>query len=264
MFSGDYKTDITESKGYIKEENIKKNRRLYYKYIEKYPEYISGHPIPKTLVGVTVHLSLIESYRNKEDGLEEAVLAASEKLFFKISSIEDTLNYYKLRNYMILDREQEKRLFDEKGFYKAGNLKLIGITEERYNSLSDNAKTWFTRGKGFLSKDPKKWDTKKFYIKIDKSWVKNSCSYEYIDYLYYTNWEEERKHEEYRKAIGYNGFMKIWHDKGYPKSEYSYTRKVDHKRDRKTLRNECFDIMKRFNPLEEDLIEDLDEDLIVA
>lgn len=109
--------------------------------------FVEVEPI---LIGYEIHLELIEAYKNKEEGLNEAIIASSEKLIFSekafywrnfrksenIDFNKSVYDYYP-KEY-ILDN-----YFDESKKLIRGKLKLSKITDEIFDNLSEEAKKYF-------------------------------------------------------------------------------------------------------------------------
>ncbi|MBQ9538792.1 MAG: hypothetical protein IJU95_05935 [Treponema sp.] len=115
-------------------------------------EYVE---IPRILAGYKVRLALIQSLRNKDVGLSEAVDAATSCLVFSgkpfrlcnLKSYRTIYNAVELRMYRMcwLDREEkiEAAFFKDK-IYQKGRLELLDLDGYDYKKLSSAAKKYFS------------------------------------------------------------------------------------------------------------------------
>ncbi|MBP5156310.1 MAG: hypothetical protein ILP18_00365 [Treponema sp.] len=111
--------------------------------------------IPRTLAGYKVRLSLIESLRNKDEGLSEAVDAATSYLVFSdkpfrlcnLKSYRTIYNSIAHRVYRIRwlnkDEKVEDTFFKDK-IYQKGRLELLDLDEHDYRKLSPAAQKYFS------------------------------------------------------------------------------------------------------------------------
>ncbi len=111
--------------------------------------------IPRMLAGYKVRLALIESLRNKDEGLSEAVDAATSHLVFSdkpfrlynLKSYRTIHNAIEHRFYRIrwLNREEklEATFFKDK-LYQKGRLELLDLDERDYRKLSPSARKYFS------------------------------------------------------------------------------------------------------------------------
>lgn len=120
------------------------NERLARKSIS----FVEVEPI---LIGYELHLELIEAYKNKEDGLNEAIIASSEKLIFSEKSFywrnfktSKNIESPKIYDFNIgLTQYIFENYFDESKKLIRGKLKLSKITDEIFDKLSEEAKKYF-------------------------------------------------------------------------------------------------------------------------
>lgn len=105
--------------------------------------------IPRTLVGYKVHLEEIESLRNKDEGLSEAIAASTS--YFRFS--EKPFRLCNLKSFRTIfngnwgsGREKMEAFFFKYKIYQKGKLELLDIREEQYKKLSPAAQKYFIQG----------------------------------------------------------------------------------------------------------------------
>ncbi len=94
--------------------------------------------IPRTLVGYKVHLEEIESLRNKDEGLSEAIAASTS--YFRFS--EKPFRLCNLKSFRTIfngnwgsGREKMEAFFFKDKIYQKGKLELLDIREEQYKNF---------------------------------------------------------------------------------------------------------------------------------
>lgn len=105
--------------------------------------------IPRTLVGYMVRLELIESMRNKDEGLSEAISASTSFLRFsekpfRLCNLKSSHTAFDRQ--WLSGQDRIEAIFFKNKNYQKGKLELLDITEEQYKKLSPAAKNYFTEG----------------------------------------------------------------------------------------------------------------------
>lgn len=104
--------------------------------------------IPKTLAGYKVHLVPIESLKNKDDGLTEAIEASSAYLIFsekpfRLCNLKNRINFGSA--HWFNNQKKMEEIYFSKKLYKKGNLTLLDISEHTFKKLSPNAQKYFVQ-----------------------------------------------------------------------------------------------------------------------
>lgn len=212
----------------------------------KYSEYVHVSPI---LAGVRVHLTLIESMKNREEGLNEAVEAASSYLYFSAdSSRRIELSKLYLKNYGNFSDKYNSvtykdwvlsTFFGEDKSYIKGKLTIDCLVPDEYKKLSKAAQSHFNRvdyikvmkytdrhGKLKVSRIMET----KYTLNVEKAWLKETITKMYINYIPIIDTELERKKADIKKTLTTINNYKLWHWMGSRVSNWdSYSKKLDRK-----------------------------------
>ena len=109
--------------------------------------------IPRMLIGYKIKLVPVDSMKNRDVGLAEAVAAATSWFRFSDKPFRMcNLKSYRceFRNHLFnwdsLEKEEFEKEYFQNKIFKKGHLKLLDICEEVFEKLSNSAKQYFIQG----------------------------------------------------------------------------------------------------------------------
>lgn len=230
-----------------------KQRLLYYKSLralerEKWnlekkarnsSEYVE---IPKTLAGYKIRLVLIESLRNKDAGLAEAVEAATSYFVFgekpfRLCNLKKYRceycdgQYFRWRS----DGEEKmKSLYFADKLYKKGQLKLLSIDEHQYEKLSDLAKKYFVQRLDESDSYHKSIFRYKYEPLIPTTYVREAEEKLYWTALRLPDSESESKAKRIANHLDFHKECELWHYEGCHTSRWEKWEKKLHSKKRRT------------------------------
>ena len=203
-------------------------------------EYIE---IPETLVGYRVKLVPIDSLKNLDEGLCEAVEAATS--WFRFS--EKPFRFCNLKSYAcefrndlhhLLDfslEEKVSELYFRNKVYKKGQLKLLDISEERFQKLKPCAKKYFVQG--FDRYDRRGNPVFIYHPDIPRTYVREYEEKLFWNRLYIPNGEAESEAKRLSNWLDYGKECELWHYEGCSTGHY-WRRNETHKQARAKAKSE--------------------------
>lgn len=227
---------------------------------------ISFVEVEPILIGYEIHLELIEAYKNKEEGLNEAIITSSEKLIFsekafywrnfkKSENIDcHKFSYdYSPKEYILAN------YFDESKKLIRGKLKLSKITDEIFDELSEDAKKYFVE----FSKEEYAKQYRHHYFRfgekkhrlyhpvVQKAWLKEKIRPIYRTKLSIPNSDAESVSRKLENFFNCENLATLYHSKGrnFHYKWYSYyserkTRRAKLKEDLRKIRDAIDEIDK--------------------
>lgn len=208
-------------------------RRIELSYRENDEEnYIE---IPKMLIGYKIKLVLVDSLKNRDDGLAEAVEAASS--WFKFS--EKPFRLCNLKNYQCefrnnlhyldcFEKDEFEKVYFQNRVFKKGHLKLLDIGEKDYQKLSDAAKKYFIQG---FDKYDKRGNTVYIYHPaIPRTYIREFEEKLFWNRLYIPDSEALSEKKKLDNWLNYKRKCELWHYEGWKTSRYcKWERNITHK-----------------------------------
>lgn len=212
-------------------------------------EYV---PIPKTLVGYKVKLVPIESLNNLDEGLAEAVEAASSWFTFS----EKPFRFCNLKSYKcefnnrILPwdfsaEEKMKDLYFKDKLYKKGQLKLLDISEESFQKLSMAAKKYFVQGCDRY--DARGNAVYIYHPAIPRTYLREHEEKLFWNWLSIPNSEAQSEAKKISNWLDRKKECQLWHYQGYRTSWHlRWEKKKPNKQLRAQLKEELLHLRKEF------------------
>ena len=201
--------------------------------------------IPETLVGYRVKLVPIDSLKNHDEGLCEAVEAATS--WFRFS--EKPFRFCNLKSYACEFRndlhhcwdfsleEKVSEVYFRNKVYKKGQLKLLDICEECFQKLKLCAKKYFVQG--FDHYDRRGNPVFIYHPDIPKTYVREYEEKLFWNRLYIPNGEAESEAKRLSNWLDYGKECELWHYEGCSSGHYwRWRRNETHKQARAKAKTE--------------------------
>lgn len=207
-------------------------------------EYVE---IPKTLVGYKVCLTLIDSMRNKDLGLSEAIAASTS--YFRFS--EKPFRLCNLKNsWTIFDkdlwsfrREKMEAYFFKNKIYQKGKLELLEISEERFRKLSSSAQKYFIQGLDKI--DHRGHPVFIYHPHIPKSYLREVEEKLFWNQLIIPDSVSESEAKKIENWMNTKRECELWHYEGASSNYYcQWENKKRRKKERKNTRMKIRNIIK--------------------
>ncbi len=208
--------------------------------------------IPRTLIGYKIKLVPIDSLKNREDGLAEAVEAATS--WFRFS--DKPFRFCNLKSYRCefrnnlhywdySEREDFEQVYFRNKIFKKGQLKLLDITEKTFQKLSDFAQKYFIQG--FEKYDKRGNPIYIYHPAIPKTYVREHEEKLFWNRLYIPDGEALSEKKKIDNWLIYKRECELWHYVGWKTSRYcKWERKKFHKQNRVRLKIELAEIIQEY------------------
>ncbi|MBO6219110.1 MAG: hypothetical protein J6N81_08400 [Treponema sp.] len=227
---------------------VEKRRRALFDQIRNSKEYVE---IPPVLAGYKVKLVPIESLKNHDEGLAEAVEASTS--WFRFS--ERPFKLCNLKTYACefkndlspwnfsADDKMEEMYFCNR-VYKKGNLKLLDICEERFLKLSGSARHYFVQG--LERYDRRGNPVFVYHPEIPKTFVREYVEKIFWNRLYIPNGELESEKKKLSNWLDRKRECELWHYLGYRVSSWRWRRNTTNKKERSKIKEELHLFQKEY------------------
>ena len=233
---------------------IEKRQRLLEKQARESKEYVE---IPRTLVGFKVCLTPIDSMRNKDEGLSEAIAASTS--FLRFSDKPYSLCNFKSSRTIFdgdwrawLDKtEKIEATFFKNKLYQKGKLELLDISEDTYKKLSPAAKKYFVQG--VLKIDRYGQCVYVYHPHIPKSYLRESEEKLYWNQLAIPDSDALSESKRLSNWLNYKRQCELWHYEGYrTRSYYRCEGKDVRRRERYKLKSELRRLLEEYFRVEKE------------
>ncbi len=240
-----------------------KLRLAYHKYllsIEKRRTELSNRKpdeenyieIPRILIGYKIKLIPVDSLKNHDEGLAEAVDASTSWFYFsdkpfRLCNLKDYRCEYRrnLHYWDCWEKENFEKAYFQNRIFKKGQLKLLDITEEAYEKLNDFAKKYFIQG--FDRYDKRGNPVYIYHPDIPKTYVREYEEKLFWNRLYIPDGEALSEEKKLDNWLNYKRECELWHYEGWKTSRYSkWERKVFHKQNRVRLKIEMDEVIQEY------------------
>ena len=223
-----------------------KDRLAYYKHLlalDKKRKELSNrkddednyNEIPRMLIGYKIKLVPVDSMKNRDDGLTEAVEAATSWFRFSDKPFRlCNLKSYRceFRNHLhywdCYEKDEFEKEFFQNKVFKKGHLKLLDICEKDFEKLSDSAKNYFIQG--FKKYDKRGNPVYIYHPDIPRTYVREYEEKLFWNRLYIPDGQTLSEKKKLDNWLNYKRECELWHYEGWKTSRYrKWERNVQHK-----------------------------------
>ena len=205
-----------------------------------------------TFDGNKIKLIPVDSLKNHDEGLAEAVDASTSWFYFsdkpfRLCNLKDYRCEYRrnLHYWDCWEKENFEKAYFQKRIFKKGQLKLLDITEEAYEKLNDFAKKYFIQG--FDRYDKRGNPVYIYHPDIPKTYVREYEEKLFWNRLYIPDGEALSEEKKLDNWLNYKRECELWHYEGWKTSRYSkWERKVFHKQNRVRLKIEMDEVIQEY------------------
>lgn len=191
--------------------------------------------IPRMLIGYKIKLIPVDSLKNRDDGLAEAVAASTSWFRFSDKPFRlCSLKSYRceFRNNLFYWDCYEKDEFESEYFqnkvFKKGHLKLLDICEKDFVKLSESAKKYFVQG--FKEYDKHGNPVYIYHPDIPRTYVREYEEKLFWNRLYIPDGQALSEKKKLDNWLNYKRECELWHYEGWKTSRYrKWERNVQHK-----------------------------------
>ena len=212
--------------------SLEQKKRALQKEMRTSKEFVT---IPKILVGYKLHLSLVESMKNKDEGLSEAIAASTSVLVFS----EKPFRLCNLKSYNTPydypSSEKMEAYFFKNKLYQKGKLTLLDISEQQFKKLSPAAQKYFSEYVEKINFRSGRY-VYTYRPNIPKSYLRECEEKLYWDTLSIPNSEAESEAKRIENWLDYKKQCELWHYEGI--GHYHWRRKKSAKQERALLKLE--------------------------
>lgn len=254
------------TKSKIKAQHLKKLRQVETRTYELWhiihdsKQYVS---IPRRLVGFKIKLVPIDSLKNRDDGLSQAVEAATSWFTFSERPFRlcNVKNYEcefrnKLHPWMLSADEQVEKMYFKDKLFKRGTLTLLDISEQQFQKLPAPAKKYFVQG--LDSYDKRGNAVFIYHPDIPKTFVREYVEKLYWNRLFIPNGRAVSEEKRLSNWLDYEKECKLRHYKG--KHSWKYYRGEKHSLVKKRRSQEKQELAEQRHAFYQSLQEETDEE----
>lgn len=198
--------------------------------------------IPRILVGYKVQLALIDSMRNKDEGLSEAIAASTSFLTFsekpfRLCNLKSNRTIFDNLPWQLNKHEKMEAMFFKNKIYQKGHLELLDISEHHYKKLSPNAQKYFVQGlKEF---DRLRHPIFIYHPRIPKSYLREGEEKLYWNYLAVPDSSAESEAKKIDNWLDIQRECELWHYEGCrTRNYYKWDSEDRRKKERLKLKDE--------------------------